>query len=50
VLNDPDIKFDVTPENVMRYANFMADVGSIKNRLTNWTDLFAPEVRERPGS
>jgi NitT/TauT family transport system substrate-binding protein len=50
VLNDPDIKFDVTPENVMRYANFMADVGSIKNRLTKWTDLFAPEVQERPGS
>jgi NitT/TauT family transport system substrate-binding protein len=50
VLNDPDIKFDVTPENVMRYANFMADVGSIKNRLTKWTDLFAPEVLERPGS
>jgi NitT/TauT family transport system substrate-binding protein len=50
VLNDPDIKFDITPENVMRYANFMADVGSIRNRLTKWTDLFAPEVQERPGS
>ena len=50
VLNDPDIKFDITPENVMRYANFMADVGSIKNRLIKWSDLFAPEVRGRPGS
>lgn len=50
VLNDPDIKFDITPENVMRYANFMADVGSIKNRLTKWTDLFAPEAQALPGS
>lgn len=50
VLNDPDIKFDITPENVMRYANFMADVGSIKNRLTKWTDLFAPEAHALPGS
>ena len=50
VLNDPDIKFDITPENVMRYANFMADVGSIKNRLIKWSDLFAPEVQGRPGS
>jgi NitT/TauT family transport system substrate-binding protein len=50
VLNDPDIKFNITPENVMRYADFMADVGSIKNRLTKWTDLFAPEVQGLPGS
>jgi len=50
VLNDPDIKFDVTPENVMRYANFMADVGSIKNRLTAWTDLFAPEAQGLRGN
>jgi NitT/TauT family transport system substrate-binding protein len=50
VLNDPDIEFGVTPQNVMRYANFMADVGSIKNRLTKWTDLFAPEAQGLPGN
>jgi NitT/TauT family transport system substrate-binding protein len=50
VLNDPDIKFDITPENVMRYANFMADVGSLRNRLSKWTDLFAPEAQGLPGS
>jgi len=50
VLDDPDIKFDVTPQSVMRYAKFMADVGSIKNRLTKWTDLFAPEAHGLPGN
>ncbi|MGE0768436.1 MAG: ABC transporter substrate-binding protein [Hyphomicrobiaceae bacterium] len=50
VLNDPDIKFDVTPRNVMRYAKFMADVGSIKNRLAKWSDLFAPETEGLPGN
>src|SRR5690606_32380791 len=43
VLNDPDIKFDITPEKVMRYAEFMVSVGSISNPLTKWTDLFRSE-------
>jgi hypothetical protein len=34
----------------MRYANFMADVGSLRNRLSKWTDLFAPEAQGLPGS
>lgn len=50
VLDDPDIKFDVTPQNVMRYATFMADVGSLKNCLAKWTDFFAPEAQGLPGS
>jgi NitT/TauT family transport system substrate-binding protein len=50
VLNDPDIKFDITPQNVMRYANFMADVGSIKHRLAKWSDFFAPESHGLPGN
>jgi NitT/TauT family transport system substrate-binding protein len=50
VLNDPDIKFDMKPENIMRYADFMHDVGSIKTRMTKWSDLFAPEVHGLPGN
>ena len=30
VLNDPDIRYTTTPENVMKYADFMAGVGSIR--------------------
>ena len=50
VLNDPDIKFTTTPENVMKYAGFMADIGSIKNRPGSWKDLFFPEIHGAPGS
>jgi NitT/TauT family transport system substrate-binding protein len=50
VLNDPHVKFTTTPENVMKYATFMQDVGSIKNRPSSWKDLFFPEIQGAPGS
>ena len=50
VLNDPDIKFDMTPENIMRYATFMHDVGSLKSSMTKWSDMFAPEAHGLPGN
>ena len=27
VLNDPDVRYTTSPENLMKYADFMADVG-----------------------
>ena len=50
VLNDPHVKFTTTPENVMKYATFMHDVGSIKNQPASWKDLFFPEIQGAPGS
>ena len=50
VLNDPHVKFTTTPENVMRYADFMYSVGSIKNHPSSWKDLFFPEMQGAPGS
>ena len=50
VLNDPHVKFTTTPENVMKYAEFMHDLGSIKNRPGSWTDLFFSEIHNAPGS
>jgi len=50
VLNDPHVKFTTTPENVMKYAAFMNDAGSIKNRPGSWKDLFFPEIHGVPGS
>jgi NitT/TauT family transport system substrate-binding protein len=50
VLSDPEIRFTTTPENVMKYAGFMADTGSIKNRPGSWKDLFFPEIHGTPGS
>jgi NitT/TauT family transport system substrate-binding protein len=44
ILNDPDVRFTTSPESVMTYANFMADVGSIKVRPSKWQDMFFPEI------
>ena len=50
VLNDPDIRFTTSPENVMKYANFMADVGSIKTRPKTWQDMFFPAIHGIAGN
>ena len=50
VLNDPDIRFTTSPENVMKYANFMADVGSIKLRPGTWQEMFFPNIHGVPGN
>ena len=50
VLNDTQVKFTTTPENVMKYAEFMYGAGSIKNRPGSWKDLFFPEIQGLPGS
>jgi NitT/TauT family transport system substrate-binding protein len=50
VLSDPHIRFTTTPENVMKYADFMHSIGSIKNRPASWRDLFFPEIHAAPGS
>lgn len=50
ILNDRDVRFTTSPESVMKYANFMADVGSIKNRPKTWQDMFFPAIHNVPGN
>jgi NitT/TauT family transport system substrate-binding protein len=50
VLNDPDVRFTTAPESLMTYANFMADVGSIKQRPAKWQDMFFPEIHAVTGN
>lgn len=50
ILNDPDVRFTTSPESLMTYANFMADVGSIKQRPTKWQDMFFPEIYSVKGN
>ena len=50
MLNDPDIQITLTPEKVLPYAQFMQEVGTLKNRPEKWTDLFFPELHSLPGS
>jgi NitT/TauT family transport system substrate-binding protein len=50
VLNDPDMRFTTSPENVMKYAEFMAGVGSLKQRPATWQDMFFPAIHGVPGN
>jgi ABC-type nitrate/sulfonate/bicarbonate transport system substrate-binding protein len=50
ILAGPQVKWTMTPENTMKYADFMAEVGSIKAKPGSWKDLFFPEIRDLPGS
>jgi NitT/TauT family transport system substrate-binding protein len=50
MLKDPAVKFTTTPENVGKYAAFMHQIGSIKQRPGSWKDTFFPEIHSAPGS
>ena len=50
ILNDPDVRFTPSPENVLKYANFMNDVGTLKVRPKTWQDMFFPDIHGMPGS
>jgi len=50
VLNDPEVHFTTAPESLMTYANFMADVGSIKQRPAKWQEMFFPEIHGVEGN
>jgi NitT/TauT family transport system substrate-binding protein len=50
ILNDPENIFTTTPQNVMKYAEFMHRIGSIKEKPESWKDLFFPEIHAKSGS
>lgn len=50
LLSDPATHFTTTPQNVMTFARFMFDVGTIKTKPDTWKDMFFPEIHELPGS
>jgi len=50
MLNDPQTVFTTTPQNVMKYADFMYKTGAIKVRPESWRDLFFANVHALPGS
>jgi len=50
MLDDPAIVYTTTPQNVMKYVDFMAKTGVIKSRPDSWKDLFFPNAQGLPGS
>lgn len=50
MINDPQIVFTTTPQNMMKYVDFMLKTGSIKGKPDSWKDLFFPNAQGLPGS
>jgi len=50
MLNDPGIVYTTTPQNVMKYVDFMFKVGVVKVRPDSWKDLFFPNTHGAAGS
>ena len=44
MLDEPDIKYIALPENVMKYAAFMHEIGSLRNKPGSIRDLFFEEA------
>lgn len=49
-LNDPNNVITMVPQNTLKYAQFMQEIGSLKNRAASWKDLFFPDIHDLPGS
>lgn len=49
LLNDPEIRITMTPENTMKFYEFMNKVGTVKPKAASWKDLYFPEVHHLPG-
>ena len=50
IMDDPQIKYTMAPENVLPYAQFMFRIGTLKNEPKSWKDLFFPDIHDLPGS
>jgi NitT/TauT family transport system substrate-binding protein len=46
----PQVRWTMTPENTMKYADFMAEVGTLKAKPASWKDYFFPEIYDAKGS
>ena len=49
-INNPDYAFTLVPEKVFKTAEFMAKIGTIKDKPNTWQDMFFPEVHNLPGN
>jgi NitT/TauT family transport system substrate-binding protein len=50
MLHDPSIVYTTTPQNTMKYVDFMFKTGAIKTRPDSWKDMFFPNAQGLLGS
>lgn len=50
VLEDPDVRFTLAPENSVRIAEYLARIGTLKQKPSGWKDTFFPVLHGESGS
>lgn len=50
IVAGPQVRWTMTPENTMKFADFMTAVGTLKVKATSWKDYFFPEIHDLSGS
>ena len=50
MISNPDNAWTTTPQNAMRYVEFMHKVGTVKKLPADWRDMFMPESHALAGS
>ena len=50
IVNDPQNIYTLTPQNTMKYVDFMHKVGTIKVKPASWKEMFFLNVHNLPGS
>jgi NitT/TauT family transport system substrate-binding protein len=50
ILDNPQVKYTLAPENTMKFATFMHEVGVLKLKPVSWKDYFFPEIHDLNGS
>ena len=43
IMADPGTKYTIVPENVLKYAHFMHEIGSLRRDPNSIADLFIPD-------
>jgi NitT/TauT family transport system substrate-binding protein len=50
IVAGPQVRWTMTPEDTMKYADFMAEVGTLKTKASSWKEYFFPEIYDEKGS
>ena len=50
LMNDPQVRYTLAPDRILPFAQFMHQVGTLRNRPATWQDLFFPDIHDLPGS
>ena len=49
LITDPDTDYARNPHSVMKFADFMHSIGTLKTAPKDWKELFFPEAHNLPG-